>query len=394
MKKHFKRLAAILGVAIMIVGQKGTILAQAEEAGAQSSSVQRAENVYMGSDYNVYFTNPNGGNKNAGFGGVLYCPDGRELGYDGYLATGDGGMFFTFENITESGAYSFKVKTYDKSDNWRVVDDGEAAKISWTYEKPGEQLSEPEQLAWSEKGILTFKEVPGAQQYSFDVCDSNGRSVIGTFGSNMLGNYMKGDNGYKNINLNKFMSDMCDVSIGKGYSVRVRATSTDIEKTAHGNWSAVTYEYGSTVSAEQSEAASSKKSCSHEYEWVTERDATTITNGEEVYRCRYCGDVKERMEMANSAYAKFNKDAIQAIDKAPANGTVTLKTDMWVSFYASVIDTLKNRPDVTLVLNYFYKGTRYTMTVPAGADLSVLAESDGYYGFRYLDTFFPGQEMK
>lgn len=43
----------------------------------------------------------------------------------------------------------------------------------------------------------------------------------------------------------------------------------------------------------------------------------------------------------------------------------------------TLIDTLKSRPDVTVVLNSFYKGTCYTLTIPAGADLGVLVDSKG-----------------
>lgn len=133
--------------------------------------------------------------------------------------------------------------------------------------------------------------------------------------------------------------------------------------------------------------------CRHEYEWAPEKDATTMENAQEVYQCKYCGRVKERMDVANSAYAKFNKDAVQTIDKASVNGTVTISTPLWVSFHKSVIETLKGRPDVTVVLNYRFKGERYTLTIPAGADLDVLEESEGYYGFRYLDTVFAGRKI-
>lgn len=133
--------------------------------------------------------------------------------------------------------------------------------------------------------------------------------------------------------------------------------------------------------------------CKHEYEWVPEKAATTLENAWEVYQCKYCGRVKARMDVANSAYAEFNKNAVKEIDKAPVNGTVTVSTPLWVSFQKSVIETLKGRPDVTVVLNYRFKGERYTLTIPAGTDLDVLEESEGYYGFRYLDTIFAGQKI-
>lgn len=388
MKNNFKLFAAImvLTIAAVFASQREVLLVHAAE------DMKPAADVRFGSDYNVYFSNPNAENAPVSFKGTLICPGGNRIEYSGYAPTENGGLFFTFENLKESGTYQFKIDTLDMSAGRKVID---TQTVSVEYIRPDNQLSDPEDLAWSKDGILTFKAVEGARQYSFDVCDSNGNSVIGMFGSNILGTFMKNrEDGYIKIALNKFIAFQYGVSIENGYSVKVRASSTDIDSIASGNWKSVTYNSGSTDSNNESEAVPAPMSCNHEYEWVTERNATTITNAEDIYQCKYCGDVKERMEVANSAYAKFNKDAIEAIDKAPLNGTVVIKTDMWVSFYASVIDMLKSRPDVTVNLNYFYKGTRYTMTIPAGADLSVLVEADGFYGFRYLDIFFPGQEVK
>lgn len=394
MKNRFKKLAAILGIAVMVTSQCGVIPVHAEETTAQNSAIQAATNVRKGADCNVYFTNPNAEDQNVDFSGILTRPDNSQVTYNGYGITDDGGCFFTSEYITESGSYSFVVKTYDKSNNSVV---GEAS-CTWKYTKPLKQLSAPEELSWDDDGILLFKKVDGTNQYGLNVYDSNRNSVI-AFGSNMLGNFKKEDNGYVKIALSKYLYYEQGITVGNGYYVQVRATSIDLNDASHSDWATSNaIKTGSTSvpasSSKSAEESAKVKTCAHEYEWVTERDATVIANGEEIYQCKYCGHVKERMEMANSAYAKFNKDAIQAIDKAPINGTVTIKTDMWVSFYASVIDTLKSRPDVTVVLNYFYKGTRYTLTIPSGADLSALVESDGYYGFRYLDTFFPGQEIE
>lgn len=395
MKNRFKKLAAILGIAAMITSQSGVIPVQAEEgtSALAASTIQPAEQITWGSDYNVTFKNPNGSNSDVGFSGILTRPDNTEIQYGSYSQTTDGGLFYTSEEITDGGTYTFTVRTHDKSQNWKIIDETEVSK---TYTKPGKQLSTPQELSWDEKGILIFKEVEDAASYGFRVYDSAGNPVTGSFGSNMLGSFMIRKNGYVNINFNKFVAMRWNTSIGNGYTLEVRATSNDLNTISHGDWITSVFKsnHPDASSAKKEERASQKKACTHEYEWETERDATDISNGEEVYRCKYCGDIKERMEMPNSAYAKFNKDAIRAIDKAPVNGTVTLKTDMWVSFYAAVIDTLKSRPDVTVVLNYFYKGTRYTMTIPAGADLSALEASDGYYGFRYLDAFFPGQEIK
>lgn len=167
--------------------------------------------------------------------------------------------------------------------------------------------------------------------------------------------------------------------------------SLEIEQTSDGPEEPVEPE--EPAEPEESEKAE-KYVCNHVYEWRTEREATEIRNAEEVYECKFCGHVKARIEVVNSAYALFNKNAITSIDKAAAGAVVTIKTELWESFQKSVIETLKTRPDVTVVLHYRYKGIRYTLTIPAGADLSVLQESEGYYGFRYLDLIFGGHEVK
>lgn len=131
----------------------------------------------------------------------------------------------------------------------------------------------------------------------------------------------------------------------------------------------------------------------HEYEWTESREASEDRDAEEVYQCKYCGDIKYRLEIPNSAYAKFNKDAVTSIDRASAGAEVKIKTNLWVSFRKEVIEALKERPDVTVTVDYLYQGIPYTVTIPAGADLDALEESEGYYGFRYLDRVFEGRRI-
>ena len=131
----------------------------------------------------------------------------------------------------------------------------------------------------------------------------------------------------------------------------------------------------------------------HEYEWVTVREATGDMNAEEVYQCKSCGDVKYRMEVPNSAYAQFNQNAITSIDRASSGAEIKLKTNMWVSFRSEVIETLKEKTDVSVTIDYLYQGIWYTVTIPAGADLDALEDSEGYYGFRYLDQAFGGSTI-
>lgn len=148
------------------------------------------------------------------------------------------------------------------------------------------------------------------------------------------------------------------------------------------------------VRKEEEEPAWQEPACNHDFVWKPETEATATENARMVYECMYCGKVRERMDVANSAYAKFNRDAVTAIDKAAPGAAVTISTPLWISFHRSVIEVLKERPDVTVILNYRFKGERYTLTIPSGADLSLLEESEGYYGFRYLDGVFQGRKAE
>lgn len=131
--------------------------------------------------------------------------------------------------------------------------------------------------------------------------------------------------------------------------------------------------------------------CDHNYEWITEREATSTEDGLASWKCTKCGRVDSWM--ATSGYYVFNKDAVAAITKADPNATVTINTKTWESFHKSVLEKLAARPDVTVVINYKYQHKDYTVTIPANADLSKIADSNGFYGFRYLDSMFGGSEI-
>ena len=148
-----------------------------------------------------------------------------------------------------------------------------------------------------------------------------------------------------------------------------------------------------TVSQPAPSETPSEAKHTHEYEWVTVREATEDMDAEEVYRCKSCGDIKYRMQVPNSAYAQFNQNAITSIDRAVQGAEIKLKTNMWVSFRSEVIETLKEKTDVSVTIDYLYQGIWYTVTIPAGADLDALEDSEGYYGFRYLDQVFEGSRI-
>ncbi len=97
--------------------------------------------------------------------------------------------------------------------------------------------------------------------------------------------------------------------------------------------------------------------------------------------------------LAEANYLAFNGVGEQKIKTAEKNGTVVITTRSWVSFHKSVLNALQARPDVTVIINYRYAGKYYTVTIPAGADVSALANEEGFCGFRYLDQVFKGHEI-
>lgn len=69
------------------------------------------------------------------------------------------------------------------------------------------------------------------------------------------------------------------------------------------------------------------------------------------------------------------------MEKASENESITI-------FNKPVIEALKNRQDVTTTVNFKYKGTAYTFTIPAGygsEQLDGLLDENGYCGFMYLN---------
>ena len=72
--------------------------------------------------------------------------------------------------------------------------------------------------------------------------------------------------------------------------------------------------------------------------------------------------------------------------------SVLIKTDYFTCFTKDMMDLLAANPNINYEIHYRYKGKRYVVVIPAGTDYSKLQDSNGYYGFRYLDSIFGGYE--
>ena len=138
----------------------------------------------------------------------------------------------------------------------------------------------------------------------------------------------------------------------------------------------------------QMKAAEAASAHHHDYEWIETKPATEDENGEYVYKCN-CGNVLYRVP--TNAMGVFVKNTIEKIQKAGNGATVVINTKRWYSFPKSVFEALAARPDVSLTVNYLsegYKGDPMTFTIPAGTDVSMLPDENGYAGFTFLGGIF------
>ena len=110
-------------------------------------------------------------------------------------------------------------------------------------------------------------------------------------------------------------------------------------------------------------------------------------------------EAEQKTEDFVKEIAKITEQAIQTSAKADeANGeaagtpTAVIKTDYFTCFTQEMLKQLASNPNVNYEIHYRYQGKRYVVVIPAGTDYSQLKDSNGYYGFRYLDSIFGGFE--
>lgn len=126
------------------------------------------------------------------------------------------------------------------------------------------------------------------------------------------------------------------------------------------------------------------EACSHRMDYAMVKQATPTSDSVLAYECVICGAVLDYVEVPNSAYAAFLKEAADAITNAQTN-EVIVSTDRWMSFNRNVFDAMKNRADVTVIVNYQYQGEKYQVIIPAGTDVNNLMDENGFGGFRHIE---------
>lgn len=136
---------------------------------------------------------------------------------------------------------------------------------------------------------------------------------------------------------------------------------------------------------ESQESGSSKAACNHVGEIVIVSNATAASDAVAAYQCVKCGTVYKYEAVANSAYAAFLKETADAISNTKEK-EVVINTRLWTSFNKTVFEAMKNRPDVAVTVNYWFEGNPYVLTIPAGTDVSLLMDENGFGGFRYIES--------
>lgn len=144
-------------------------------------------------------------------------------------------------------------------------------------------------------------------------------------------------------------------------------------------------------SSGEGEGGSRESGCSHVEETVWVSEATATSNAMAVYRCVKCGATLGYGEVVNSAYITFLEETADAILNAEQE-SVVIDTRIWVSFNRSVFEAIRNRPDVAVTVNYYYEGQPYVLQIPAGTDVDLLMDENGFGGFRYIEKVLSAKD--
>ena len=138
---------------------------------------------------------------------------------------------------------------------------------------------------------------------------------------------------------------------------------------------------------EESSSKEEKPAHVHHFAWVVTEEPSHYRLGLELYRCEECGKVLDERTIDNMR--NVFKEIRNKVNNAPQNGTVKVDTGSYISLNGNMVDTLKNRSDVTINFVFTYKEQKYDMVIPAGFNWDYTQNSSGWVGFMYLGSF-PG----
>lgn len=121
-----------------------------------------------------------------------------------------------------------------------------------------------------------------------------------------------------------------------------------------------------------------------EAEQQRQEAAVAIQKAAEQKTVDFINEIKEQVQKI--------RDGLTAESSANGSPVAVITTDYFTCFTKEMMELLASNPDVSYEIHYRYQGKRYVLVIPAGADLGSLQDSNGYYGFRYLDSIFGGYE--
>lgn len=131
---------------------------------------------------------------------------------------------------------------------------------------------------------------------------------------------------------------------------------------------------------------STAAACDHVIDHIITKEPTEAEDGIVSVKCTKCDHTKYTYSL--SGHGAFLLKSAKTISEAAPNATVTITTNRWLSFNDKVFAAIEERPDVTVIVNYWYsdgkQGSMRTLTIPAGTKLSHLLGKDGFCGFEYI----------
>lgn len=98
--------------------------------------------------------------------------------------------------------------------------------------------------------------------------------------------------------------------------------------------------------------------------------------------------VKADIDVAIAQAQKAAQEAVANGTRTPAN-PIVIDTGVWISFKGDVYQKMQDS-GLPVQITFIYKGVRYRVNIPAGADLMSLVDENGYCGFLNLMAHFGG----
>lgn len=137
-------------------------------------------------------------------------------------------------------------------------------------------------------------------------------------------------------------------------------------------------------STDSSEENKRKVTCDHVWESTVVNDATASSDALLADQCSKCGAIVKYEIVPNSAFTTFLNETAKSIINTKQQ-EVVINTSIWTSFNRTVFEAIKSRPDVSVTVNFIYKGEPYSVRIPAGTDVSLLMDENGFGGFLYIN---------